>query len=91
MLKGGLPRVTTNRGKPDASDLGAAGFRRDRSRPDSAAKFVPPPSASIGPTEMSGNPMVRAIRSYFSDRWIAALTADRSIVRPLCINQKMHA
>jgi hypothetical protein len=34
MLKNGLHWVTANRGKPDASDLGAAGFRRDRLRPN---------------------------------------------------------
>src|SRR4029078_907058 len=30
MLKNGLHRVTANRGQPDASDLRAAAFRRDR-------------------------------------------------------------
>src|SRR4051812_24960732 len=32
MLKIGLHWVTANRGQPDASDLRAAGFRRDRLR-----------------------------------------------------------
>ena len=32
MLKNGLHWVTANHGKPDASDLRAAGFRRDRLR-----------------------------------------------------------
>jgi len=41
MLKIGFRWVTANRGKPDASDLRATGFRRDRLRHKRIAKCVP--------------------------------------------------
>jgi hypothetical protein len=41
MLKIDLQWVTADHGKPDASDLCAAGFRRDRLRQGRIAKSVP--------------------------------------------------
>jgi hypothetical protein len=71
MLKGGLYRVTTNRGKPDASDLGAAGFRRDRLRPDLVAKFVPTRLRLMEQPKSSGNAMAspNRIASCWSPHW----------------------
>src|SRR5690242_17853078 len=78
MLKGGLLRVTTNRGKPDASDLGAAGFRRDRLRwalLQSACRLAWPTLDQRKPSEIR---VPLSTRSCSPGRRVGALIAHRS-------------